>query len=147
MSNYEMKNISDDLFKLLMQIHHKLLNPSEVFKGDQLPPSHIKVIFYLSAKKCISVSDVAKKLDISKPNMTPIIDKLISEGFVSRYTDPNDRRKIQIELTEKAHLFLNDKKSEIKENLITKISLLEDDDLNKLSLSIKNMTDVISKLT
>ena len=37
---------------------------------------------------------MAKDLSISKPNMTPIIDKLVKEGYVDRYYDDNDRRVI-----------------------------------------------------
>ncbi len=46
--------------------------------------SHMKVIFYLANKKSMSVSNVAKWLYISKPNMTPIIDKLIDQRYVNR---------------------------------------------------------------
>ncbi|WP_195428205.1 MarR family transcriptional regulator [Clostridium sp. D46t1_190503_E9] len=146
MNNNELKDISDNLLNLLFQIHNRLFNPSEMVKGVSIPPSHMKVIFYLSRKKSMSVSDVAKCLDISKPNMTPIIDKLINEGFVYRYTDPNDRRKINIELTEKAHLFLKNKELEIKNSLLTKISTLDDEDLHKLDITIKDMYDILIKL-
>lgn len=146
MNNNELKDISDNLLNLLFQIHNRLFNPSEMVKGVSIPPSHVKVIFYLSRKKSMSVSDVARCLDISKPNMTPIIDKLIDEGFVNRYTDPDDRRKINIELTEKAHKLLKTKELEIKNNLLTKISTLTDEDLYKLNIAINDMYDVLIKL-
>jgi len=146
MNNNELHDISDNLLNLLFQIHNRLFNPSEMVKGVSIPPSHVKVIFYLSQKKSMSVSDVAKCLDISKPNMTPIIDKLISNGLVNRYTDPNDRRKINIELTEKAHNLLKNKKREIKNNLFNKISTLNDEDLYKLDASIRDMYDILVKL-
>lgn len=146
MNNNELHDISDNLLNLLFQIHNRLFNPSEMVKGVSIPPSHVKVIFYLSQKKSMSVSDVAKCLDISKPNMTPIIDKLISNGLVNRYIDPNDRRKINIELTEKAHNLLKNKKREIKNNLFNKISTLNDEDLYKLDASIREMYDILIKL-
>lgn len=146
MNNNAINNIPENLIDLLMLIHNKLLNPNEVVKGGIIPPSHMKVIFYLSNKKTMSVSNVAKCLDISKPNMTPIIDKLINEGFVHRYTDPNDRRKINIELTEKAHAFINEKKVEMKSNLLHKISALEEEDLIRLCSIINDMNEIISKL-
>ena len=146
MNNNDMNTLTSELLDLLVQIHNKLLNPSEMIKGSIFPPSHIKVIFYLSHKKSMSVSQMAKCLDISKPNMTPIIDKLISDGYVDRYQDPNDRRKINVELTEKAHNFLKEKKIEIKNNLIDKLSSLEEEDLIELSFIIKDMHKIILKL-
>lgn len=146
MNNNAINNLPENLIDLLVLIHNKLLNPDEMVKGCIIPPSHMKVIFYLSKKKTMSVSNVAKCLDISKPNMTPIIDKLINEGFVHRYTDPNDRRRINIELTEKAYSFINDKKLEMNSNLMQKISILDDNDLIKLSSIINDMTEIILKL-
>ncbi|MBD7915357.1 MarR family transcriptional regulator [Clostridium sp. Sa3CUN1] len=146
MNNNDMNTLTSELLELLVQIHNKLLNPSEMIKGSILPPSHIKVIFYLSHKKSMSVSQMAKCLDISKPNMTPIIDKLINDGYVHRYQDPNDRRKINVELTEKAHSFLKEKKIEIKNNLMAKLSYLDEEDLLNLSFIIKNMHKIILKL-
>lgn len=146
MNNDAINNIPENLLDLLVLIHNKLLNPNEMVKGSIIPPSHMKVIFYLSKKKTMSVSNVAKCLDISKPNMTPIIDKLINEGFVHRYTDPNDRRKINIELTEKAYSFIEDKKSEMKSILIEKISFLHENDVLKLHSIINDMTEILSKL-
>ena len=146
MNNNDMNTLTGELLDLLVKIHNNLLSPSEMIKGSILPPSHLKVIFYLSHKKSMSVSQMAKCLDISKPNMTPIIDKLISDGYVHRYQDPNDRRKINVELTEKAHIFLKDKKLEIKNNLIDKLSSLDEEDLLELSIIIKDMHKIILKL-
>lgn len=146
MNNNAVNNIPENLMDLVMLIHNKLLNPNDIVKGGSIPPSHMKVIFYLSKKKTMSVSNVAKCLDISKPNMTPIIDKLINEGFVHRYADPNDRRKINIELTEKSYQFIENKKLEMKSILINKISFLEENDLVKLDSIINDMKEIISKL-
>ncbi|MDV4151650.1 MarR family transcriptional regulator [Clostridium sp. AL.422] len=146
MNNNEMMTITDNLLDLFMNIHNKLLNPNQMIKGSNMPLSHMKVIFYLAKKKTMSVSDVAKCLDISKPNMTPIIDKLINEGFVLRYTDPKDRRKYNIELTEKGYIFINEKKLEMKSNLTNRLSFLEENDLMRLDSIINNMNEIISKL-
>ena len=106
MNNNAINNLPENLIDLLVLIHNKLLNPDEMVKGCIIPPSHMKVIFYLSKKKTMSVSNVAKCLYISKPNMTPIIDKLVSEGLINRFQDPNDRRVIRIQATEAACNFL-----------------------------------------
>ncbi len=85
-----------------------------------MPPSHGKVIIYLKHNGNSSISKIAKDLLISKPNMTPIIDKLISENMVIRYTDPKDRRIIRVELTEKGTAFIKDQENLIKSSLTEK---------------------------
>lgn len=146
MNNDTMIKISENLFNLMIQMHNKLINPNEMTKRIAIPPSHMKVIFYLSRGKFMSVSDVAKCLDISKPNMTPIIDKLISEGYVYRYTNPDDRRKLNIELTEKAYEFLKERENAMKSILLDKISSLDDESLDKLNSLIKDLNELIVSL-
>lgn len=146
MSNSIPREITDDLMTLLFEIHNKLFKFNEIGKGDVFPQSHIKTIFYLHHKKSVSISDIAKCIDISKPNMTPIIDKLIEEGFVERFNDPKDRRKINVQLTDKGENFIKEKLNDFKWTLANKISTLESHDLEDLGQIIKDMKNIISKL-
>ncbi|MBE6055038.1 MAG: MarR family transcriptional regulator [Clostridium sartagoforme] len=146
MNNNEMMTITDGLLDLLINIQSKLIKPNEIIKGCNMPLSHMKVIFYLANKKTTSVSNLAKFLDISKPNMTPIIDNLITEGLVIRYTDPKDRRKYNVELTEKGFIFINEKKIEMKSKLTNRLLSLKEEDLMQLNSIIKDMNEIILKL-
>lgn len=65
--------------------------------------------------------------------MTPVIDKLISENMVTRYTDSKDRRVIRVELTEKGSIFIKDQERLVKTLLTEKISNLSFEDLQYLS--------------
>lgn len=142
----DLNNISNDLFTLLLYLSSRLLNPSIMLKGLALPPSHVKVIFHLAKLGPCPVSQIANHLIISRPNMTPIIDKLISEGYVDRYDDPNDRRIIMIKMTEKAHKFLHDVESDAKAQLIEKLKLLEKDDLEKIKVILPQLNDIVQKI-
>lgn len=111
-----------------------------------LPPSHIKVILYLEKVKSSSISQIANKLNISKSNMTPIIDKLIELNLVNRYSDNNDRRVLRVELTPKALDLFKSLESIAKEILKTKISSLSADDLDTLYDSLHTLLNILSKL-
>ncbi|KZL89600.1 MarR family winged helix-turn-helix transcriptional regulator [Clostridium magnum] len=146
MSTTELNKLSGDLYSLMLYLHRKFFNPSEITKNLPIPPSHIKVIIHLAHHGACSISEAAKNLTISKPNMTPIIDKLISEGMVTRYNDPNDRRILRIELTEKAHEFIKEQEEAIKNNLAQKISSLDSKDLEALNTHVRGITDIILKV-
>lgn len=146
MDGFDYDNISRELFKLIMQIHRKTVRQDEFLKCTSMPPSHMKVIFYIQHFGPSTVSDVAKNLNISKPNMTPIIDNLVSSDLVKRYEDPNDRRKILLEVSEKGHKFLNKKKQEIVSSLSSRISTLKsEDDLKTLKESVEKLNEIIAK--
>jgi DNA-binding MarR family transcriptional regulator len=50
-----------------------------------------------------SVGEMADRAELSSGAMTNRIDRLEQSGFVKRVPDPNDRRGVLVELTEKGH--------------------------------------------
>ena len=93
-----------------------------------------------------SISDIASSLCISKPNMTPIIDKLIKEDLVCRQEDCNDRRIIRIQLTQKLYEIANAHEKNLKNILLDKISNLDSEDLSNMGDLIVNLNSIINKL-
>ncbi|MFR1709370.1 MAG: MarR family winged helix-turn-helix transcriptional regulator [Clostridium sp.] len=146
MDEQKLAKISENFFVLMMLLHKKIIKFEDFMKNMPMPPSHVKVVFYLAQNGPSSVSSIARDLCISKPNMTPIIDKLLEYGYVNRYEDKNDRRVIRIETTEKAHEIFKIKKDLIKDILNNKISVLSDEDLVALDGAISEFKRVISKL-
>lgn len=142
----DLNPISNDLFMLFVYLNSRIINHNIMLKGLPIPPSHMKVIFHLTMKGPCPVSRIANDLMISKPNMTPIIDNLIAEGYVHRYDDPNDRRIIIVELTEKSINLLSKKRDEMKILLTEKISALSEPDIEYLRSTLPVLTDIIKKI-
>ena len=138
---------TEELYTLLLCLNRKVFSHDDIIKRLSIPPSHAKVIFHLHCGGEASVSEIAKNLSISKSNMTPIIDKLISYGLVNRYTDEKDRRILRIELTELAFKFFNSFKDYAKSALLDKIAILPDDDLKEAQYCIEKLTSIFLKLS
>ena len=111
-----------------------------------IPPSHIRVIFYLVHYNSSPISQIADSLGISKSNMTPIIDNLINCGLVNRYNDPKDRRILRIELTKKSFDLLDAFRVAFCNLFKEKISTLSDDDIITLDNSMTNLITIFKKL-
>jgi DNA-binding MarR family transcriptional regulator len=152
--------VADSLIDFLWIIKNNVLNENDMTKTFQpsinaekkcladtsIPPSHVRVIFYLLEFKSSPISQIAENLKISKPNMTPIIDNLINHGLVNRYTDPNDRRILRVELTDKALKILDAFRIAIRDSFAEKISPLSDDEIIMLNESITNLLFLLKKL-
>jgi len=54
-----------------------------------------------------SVSAIAEDARTSRPAVSKAVDGLVNRGLVSRLTDPNDRRHIQLSLTEEGARVMN----------------------------------------
>jgi DNA-binding MarR family transcriptional regulator len=145
-SEETLNTIANDLFMLVLHLSTRMFNPTIMLKGLPMPPSHAKVLFRLSKLGPCPVSQLANDLIISRPNMTPIIDKLISEGYADRYDDPNDRRIIMVRLTEKAHDFLHKLEQETKKLLVDKIANLSDEDLKNLNRIVPDLIGIVMKI-
>ena len=50
--------------------------------------------------------EIAVKLNVTRGNMTGLIDCLMKDGLVKKFEDGKDRRKVWIEMTPKARQFL-----------------------------------------
>ena len=146
MDTTNLNNISEDLYMLLLSFNKRVFNPGDLIKRFNGPPSQVKVLFYLIHHGAASISEIGNDLDISKPNMTPIIDKLVAEDLVRRVNDLNDRRIIRIEATQNACKFLKSHEVKVKTIISEKLSILSDEDIKVLNDSIVTMNTIISKL-
>jgi len=75
MDEKNLTKLSEDFFLLMMLLHKKIIKLEDFMKNTVVPPSHVKVVFYLAQNGPSSVSSIARDLCISKPNMTPIIGR------------------------------------------------------------------------
>lgn len=67
--------------------------------------SQYRMMAYLS-HQTDGASDLAGKLQISRPSVTALVDGLEAKGFVVREPDPTDRRRTAVVLTRKGRAAL-----------------------------------------
>lgn len=146
MDESKLNNLSYELYKMMLFIHNKLFDPSELAKQSAIPFSHIKVLFFLTKHNNASISDIASTLNISRSNMTPIIDKLLEEGVIDRYTDPSDRRIYRVKLTDGGYEFIRRHEDIIKVNISKKLSVLDSDSLSRLNSLVLETKQILDKI-
>lgn len=140
------KSIVDSLFSILPLFKKKLIKPPDGEEDTDLSPSHYQVLFVIEDLGMMPISQIAKTLYISKSNMTPLIRKLIKKGFVERLRDKNDRRYVNIALTEQGQQFIEEHRSLIAENLNDKLTNLSQEDLQELARSLASVKKIFSKI-
>jgi DNA-binding MarR family transcriptional regulator len=135
-----------NFFALFPIVQKKLMKPGNSSEHFDLSLSHFQIILILNEFGILPVSEIGKKLMISRPNMTPLIDKLIKEGLVKRLPSETDRRVINIDLTEYGRTFLEDHQKIMRSFLEERFSSLSDEDLIQLAASLENIKKVFLKL-
>lgn len=146
MKNSAVDSIVEDLFQIFPLIMKKFLKIEDECALRDISHHHMAVMGMIYQLGILPVSEIGRRLLISKPQMTHLINKLISLKMVGRLPDKADRRVINIKLTEKGKMVLEEYRDLIRKNIRRKLSCLKDDELEELSISLRRLRDIGSKL-
>ncbi|GHV26405.1 hypothetical protein FACS18948_1980 [Clostridia bacterium] len=93
-------NIIEVFEALSKQMMNLKFAEMERLSGD-LNLSLLQYIFAIGDRKDMTFSDLAEKMEISKPAVTAVANKLIDKGLAVKSQTPQDARSFYIILTEK----------------------------------------------
>lgn len=61
--------------------------------------SQLRVLYFLNRQPQSSLSEVADYLDVSRPTMSAMVERLVQRRLVQRTDNPQERRRIALTLT------------------------------------------------
>jgi DNA-binding MarR family transcriptional regulator len=127
-------------------IHRKLLKVAFTRVEADVGMPHLEIMKTLEMEGTRHIAEIGESLQIPKPQMTHLIDRLEKLDIVQRQPDTSDRRITNVVLTDRGRSIVQ----EIDENLYASISetlaCLSDTELRDLSLSLKKLGDLLKKL-
>ena len=142
-SSEKMDQMLDDIYSIVPLLHRTLRADSQ---SHNPMSSDFKAMRILMRHGPQPMSKIGLWLGISKPNMTSVIDRLISEGWVERRQDLKDRRIIEVSLTTRGNNYMEDLWKEAKESARTKLSKLTEEERTTLYASLESIRVILSKL-
>ena len=95
----------------------------------------------------LSQQELACKLSCDKVQVVRIIDYLSTNGYVSRGQNPEDRRKCNLELTEKARRYLPDIKKALQQTNLVSLNYLSEEKINELYSILKTIENNLADNT
>ena len=84
-------------------------NLNRYFKQKKLKLNKLdfRILNILKENEYISANEIAKSLDLSRPRITVSINELSNKGFIEINKDKNDKRKYNINITNKGDEYLS----------------------------------------
>ena len=127
---------ASDLFVAIIE---KLLTQRMLDQSfdQQVTPSQLVALRYLSLNESSLMSDVAEGLGISFPAATKTIDRLVRKSLVGREEDPYDRRVVRIRLTELGKQLVSEINQERSRRFNTVLERMDSVSLNALHESME----------
>ena len=128
---------------------HPLLSKSltrSIRAKTNLNPGSLYILGMLSKNEILSMSEIGCKLSMPKPHVTGQVDKLIAEEMVERIFDPNDRRIVNIRMTEKGKRDFKAIKLEVSQDMRQRIEKLDELKLKTLFDSTQVVRDILSDI-
>jgi len=143
----KLDGIADSLLMFFPVFYRKLIRGWDD-KSAERPLSHHRYMILSMITNCgpLSMSDIGRRLCLSKPHMTMIMDGLIEEGMMERLHDAADRRVIRIAITGTGKEYMNGYRKHAKETIKRNLSQLTEDDIETLFSSIRDIRAIFSKL-
>jgi len=143
-------SVADDLLSIppivFREVRKKLLRTALINMDIDISPVHIGIMKQLYDAGTLHVAEIGERLQIARPQMTHLIDKLADLGIVERHTDTADRRMVNIVLTDKGKTTLEEHDRSIRKAMRDTLSGFTDKELDDLSGSLRKLRDLLSKL-
>lgn len=142
----QIDNIAQNMFHALPLLKKRLLHMDLVQSEYGIPLSHVQVLFMLQDAGTMSVSEISRRLGIAKPNITPLVDRLLEAGLVDRQRDVSDRRVVNVVILPAGTEKLAAIRRTISEQLLAQVENLSTAEFKELCDSLESINRILSNL-
>ena len=144
MDDQKLEDIADRLHLFLPYFYRKVMAWHKNSEG--MNPGHYMIMGTLTHTGSMSMSELGRKICVSKPGMTFLTDRLINDGKLERTYDTNDRRIINLSLTQDGKDFMRKHRIEEKDEIKKNLSKLSDAELDTLCESLGKIREIFMKV-
>lgn len=140
------ESISQNIFTVLPLLRKRLLHMDVIHGEHGIPLSHIQVLTMLNETGSMSVSEISHRLGIAKPNITPLVDRLIEEKLVDRIRDTQDRRVVNVVILPAGQEKLNQIRKNIGEQVQEWAQHISAADFRELADALSSLTRILAEI-
>ena len=109
-------------------LSHAALNALAVIEGNGTP---------------LPTGEISARMHITTGTMTTVLDTLERNSYIRRLADPNDRRRVLVDITPTAQTLLDQMLPEVQQRAKAVMSVLDDDSLHALLETLATLIDAI----
>lgn len=111
----------------------------------ELTFAQARALIILAAKKALTISQLAKLMDVGNPTASILVQKLVERGLVTRTEDEVDRRQTVVRLSEQGIEIGAGRRSEREKQWQRWLNQLSDDEISGLAHGLKALLVVMNE--
>jgi DNA-binding MarR family transcriptional regulator len=111
----------------------------EAWMNLNLTIPQLKSLFLIAREGSMNTKSLAEGLGVTSSNVTGIVDRLVKQGLVSRQEDPEDRRMLQIQVTDKGEAILTSLREETVSTMADVLARMSVEELSSLARGLSSM--------
>ena len=127
-------------------IQRKVVKSAFVHIELDITLPHLEIMKVIQEEGSLHIAEIGEKLQIPKPQMTHLVDRLEKLGMASRHTDESDRRITNLTLTPEGQQILGELDQILYSSIEEKLSVLSEEELRVMSVSFRKLAEILAKL-
>lgn len=140
------KLLVDYILQIIPEFEYQFGRPMKLLTKSELTNYQSKVLSVLQFVPEMTMSELADRLVMSKSQLTANVDVLVRLNLVERQTDPGDRRKIIVRMTEEGNAYLVKTKEAMGRYYDLYYDRMTEDEKLKLYNSMSQLLALLEKL-
>lgn len=143
MKEEQIKIFLEEIFKIMPNYKQKVMNPP-IFDGKKLSfLQHISIVI-LNDHEPLTLNQLSELNNVTKQQMSKVVETLTNLELVKREIDPNNRRQILLSLSEKGKDFIKKIRKEHFEVLKSTLGKYSEEELTSINQHIKAIGEILS---
>ena len=135
-------SLSQQFVEIMVLLHNNFGRQTQV----PLPLNQFGVLCALMDTQGLAIIDLSRQLNISKQQMTNVIEKLLTSGYVSKNPDPKDRRRFVVTISDKGEKLLAEHMEQFRQRFEIHARNLTTDERQELASILRRYYELINKM-
>ena len=114
-------------------------------RGEFLSVPQFRTLLFINRQKNASLSQVADAIGLTLPSMSALVDGLVKRNFVSRRPHQDDRRRVNLTLTEQGETTLASARKETQQFLKERLSHLSEPERNSVVKGLEVLKSIFAR--
>jgi len=140
------ERIAQGIFQAQPLLKKRLAKLSAIQSEQGIPLSHVQVLAMLEEVGSMSVSEISKRFGIAKPNITPLVDRLVNAGLVDRVRSDTDRRVVNIVILDEGRQRLRQIQDALNNHVASWQNTLSPEEFERLDRALIDIIEILGKI-